>query len=73
MDRLIQFCTQASLYNGEFGGSVGWPAAGMGYVFVTNANRLLVVYGEAVAANRMAERIASVIHPTFRGTVTLSL
>ncbi len=45
MSKLIQYRTKASLYNGEFGGNAGWPAAGMGYVFVTEKNRLLVVDG----------------------------
>lgn len=45
MDKLIQYCTCASLYDGEFGGAAGWPAAGMGYVFVTENNRLVVVDG----------------------------
>lgn len=45
MEKLIQYATQASRYNGEFGGAVGWPAAGMGYVFVTEDNRLMVVDG----------------------------
>ena len=45
MDKLIQYSTKASRYDGEFGGDAGWPAAGMGYVFVTEENRLIVVDG----------------------------
>ncbi len=45
MEKLIQYRTKASRYTGEFGGAVGWPAAGMGYVFVTEHGRLLVVDG----------------------------
>lgn len=45
MDKLIQYSTKASRYHGAFGGDAGWPAAGMGYVFITQANRLIVVDG----------------------------
>ncbi len=45
MEKLIQYCTQASLYDGEFGGAAGWPAAGMGYVFVSATGKLIVVDG----------------------------
>ncbi len=45
MEKFIQYCTKASLYDGEFGGSAGWPAAGMGYVFVTDNRRLILVDG----------------------------
>ncbi len=45
MGKLIQYCTKASRYNGEFGGSAGWPAAGMGYVFVSENRHLIVVDG----------------------------
>lgn len=39
MSKLIQYCTQASLYNGPFGDGSPWPAAGMGYVFVSGEIR----------------------------------
>ena len=46
MDRIIQYSTKASLYNGDFGvGGAPWPAAGMGYVFVTGDRQLMVVDG----------------------------
>lgn len=46
MDRIIQYATKASLYNGDFGvGGAPWPAAGMGYVFVTADGQLTVVDG----------------------------
>ena len=45
MDKLIQYPTRASLYNGEFGGEAGWPAAGMGYVYVIDEARAVVVDG----------------------------
>lgn len=45
MAKLIQFQTAASRYNGAFGGSVGWPAAGMGYVICANNGAFTVVDG----------------------------
>lgn len=45
MARLIQFCTKASLYDGAFGGAVGWPAAGMGYIIKSDAGSLIVIDG----------------------------
>ena len=45
MERLIQYCTNASLYDGEFGGSYGWPAAGMGYIIVSENGKLIVIDG----------------------------
>ena len=45
MERFIQYRTHASLYDGEFGGSAGWTAAGMGDVIVTENKRLIVVDG----------------------------
>lgn len=45
MPKLIQCRTLASLYNGPFGDGSPWPAAGMGYVFVTENRHLIVVDG----------------------------
>jgi glyoxylase-like metal-dependent hydrolase (beta-lactamase superfamily II) len=45
MSQLFQYCTRASLYNGPFGDGSPWPAAGMGYVFVTEDRHLIVVDG----------------------------
>jgi beta-lactamase superfamily II metal-dependent hydrolase len=45
MEKLIQYRTNASLYDGEFGGSSGWPAAGMGYIIVTENGKLIVIDG----------------------------
>ena len=45
VSKLIQYCTKASLYNGPFGDGSPWPAAGMGYVFVTENRHLIVVDG----------------------------
>ena len=45
MARFIQYATHASLYDGEFGGTAGWPAAGMGDIIVTKDGRLIVVDG----------------------------
>ncbi len=43
--KLIQYPTRASLYDGPFGGDVGWPAAGMGYILVTQHKHLIVIDG----------------------------
>jgi beta-lactamase superfamily II metal-dependent hydrolase len=45
MERLIQYRTNASLYDGEFGGSSGWPAAGMGYIIVSENGKIIVIDG----------------------------
>ena len=45
MAKLIQYCTHASRYNGPFGGSTGWPAAGMGYVIATDSGNLICIDG----------------------------
>jgi len=45
MAKLIQYRTNASLYDGAFDSVVGWAAAGMGDVIVTDNKRLIVVDG----------------------------
>ncbi len=45
MEKLIQYCTHESLYDGPFNGKVGWHAAGMGYILVTEGGRLIVIDG----------------------------
>ncbi len=45
MEKLIQYRTNASLYDGAFDSTVGWAAAGMGDVIVTENNKLIVVDG----------------------------
>jgi glyoxylase-like metal-dependent hydrolase (beta-lactamase superfamily II) len=45
MDKLIQYRTHASLYDGAFDSTVGWSAAGMGYVLVTENKKLVVIDG----------------------------
>ena len=44
MAKLIQYCTNASLYDGAFGGAVGWPAAGMGYI-ITSSDGIIAIDG----------------------------
>ena len=39
--KLVQICTKASEFNGEF----QWQAAGMGYVIQTEANSFIVIDG----------------------------
>ena len=45
MEKLIQYMTKDSLYDGAFDNKVGWAAAGMGYVIVTENGHLIVVDG----------------------------
>lgn len=45
MARFIQYMTKDSLYDGPFDDKSGWPAAGMGYVTVTEGGGLIVVDG----------------------------
>ena len=45
MEKLIQFRTSASLYDGAFDNVAGWSAAGMGYVLVTKSNKFIVIDG----------------------------
>ena len=45
MAKLIQYCTHASHYDGAFDATVGWAAAGMGYLIVTDGGRLIVIDG----------------------------
>lgn len=45
MEKLIQYRTKASLYDGGFGGEYGWSAAGMGYIIVSENGKLVVIDG----------------------------
>lgn len=45
MEKLIQYCTKASLYDGAFDSVVGWAAAGMGYLLQTKNRHLIAVDG----------------------------
>ncbi len=45
MEKLIQYRTHASLYDGAFDSVVGWSAAGMGYIVVTKNGNLIVIDG----------------------------
>lgn len=45
MEKLIQYSTKASLYDGPFGGEAGWSAAGMGDIIVTENRKLIVIDG----------------------------
>ncbi len=47
MSTLIQFSTAASRYDGPFGGEAGWPAAGMGYLLITDLGRMIAIDGGA--------------------------
>ena len=45
MEKLIQYMTRASLYEGAFDSTVGWSAAGMGYLAVTENGKLIMIDG----------------------------
>lgn len=45
MAKFIQYMTRDSLYDGAFDDVAGWPAAGMGYVVLTEGGRLVVIDG----------------------------
>ena len=45
MATLIQYRTEASLYDGPFDGVVGWAAAGMGYLLRTDTGEWIVIDG----------------------------
>ena len=45
MEKFIQYRTRESLYDGPFDSKVGWAAAGMGDVIVTENKNLIVVDG----------------------------
>ncbi len=45
MGKFIMYSTKESHYNGKFGGDVGWPAAGMGCLFVTDGGKLIALDG----------------------------
>ncbi|MBO5270618.1 MAG: MBL fold metallo-hydrolase [Clostridia bacterium] len=45
MEKLVQYRTHESLYDGPFNGKVGWHAAGMGYILVTENGKLVVIDG----------------------------
>ncbi len=43
--KLVGYCTKDSLYDGAFNYSVGWKAAGMGYIIKTKTGKLIAVDG----------------------------
>ena len=45
MEKLIQYATKASSYDGAFDSKVGWAAAGMGYLLRTEHGHLAVIDG----------------------------
>ena len=45
MEKLIQYRTKASLYDGAFDSTVGWSAAGMGYIIVSENGKIIVIDG----------------------------
>ena len=45
MAKLIQYSTKASAYDGPFDSVVGWAAAGMGYLLITDHGKLVVIDG----------------------------
>jgi hypothetical protein len=45
MAKLIQYATKASQYDGAFDSRVGWSAAGMGYLLITDSGHVVVIDG----------------------------
>lgn len=45
MEKLIQYATKASAYDGAFDSAAGWAAAGMGYLLKTENGHLIVIDG----------------------------
>lgn len=70
MGTLIQLCTEASRKDECFTKGV-WPAAGMGYVFVTDSGRLLVIDGGET--ERDAETLVSLLEEKSDGHPTVDL
>ena len=70
MGTLIQLCTEASRKDECFTKGV-WPAAGMGYVFVTDSGRLLVIDGGETEGD--AEMLVSLLEEKSDGHPTVDL
>ena len=62
MGNLIQLCTEASRKDEPFTKG-SWPAAGMGYVFVTDGGRLLVIDGGETEGD--AEMLVSLLEKKY--------
>lgn len=70
MGILIQLCTEASRKDEPFTKG-SWPAAGMGYVFVTDGGRLLVIDGGETEGD--AEALVSLLERKFGGHPVVDL
>ena len=70
MGNLIQLCTEASRKDEPFTKG-SWPAAGMGYVFVTDGGRLLVIDGGETEGD--AEALVSLLERKFGGHPVVDL
>ena len=55
MAKLIQYCTNASLYDGAFDSVVGWQAAGMGYILTSNEGLVVIDGGHPEDAKGFLE------------------
>ena len=45
MAKIIQYATEASFFDGPFGGGAPWSAAGMGYLIVADSGKLIAIDG----------------------------
>ncbi|MBQ6789137.1 MAG: MBL fold metallo-hydrolase [Clostridia bacterium] len=45
MAKIIQYATEASFFDGPFGGGAPWLSAGMGYLIVTDGGKLIAIDG----------------------------
>lgn len=53
MEKLIMLATEASYYDGIFGGGNGWIAAGMGFIYITGDGSVIVIDGGNVEDGKM--------------------
>lgn len=70
MGNLIQLCTEASRKDEPFTKG-SWPAAGMGYVFVTDGGKLLVIDGGETEGD--AEALVSLLERKYGGHPVVEL
>ncbi|MBQ9098947.1 MAG: MBL fold metallo-hydrolase [Clostridia bacterium] len=70
MEKLIQYGTKASLFDGPFGNGAPWHAAGMGYVIVTEQKHLIVIDG---GHPQDAEEILALLEANANGVPVVDL
>ncbi len=71
MGRFIQYSTKDSRYDGAFDSKVGWSAAGMGDVIVTEGGKLIVIDGGNVCDAESFLELLESCSPSGRAEVEL--